>query len=79
LLQHLFDYVTIREILKINLATTSEEKHIWTISSNGLFSTKSAHNLISSQRYSTTTGPLSAQEWKIFWKLNLNDRLKLFL
>jgi hypothetical protein len=79
LLQHLFDSVTIREILKINLATTSEEKHIWTLSSNGLFSTKSTHKLISSQRYSTTTGPLSAQEWKIFWKLNLNDRLKLFL
>jgi hypothetical protein len=44
-----------------------------------LFSTKSAHKLISSQRIVPTVIPLSPSQWKLFWKLNLNDRLKLFL
>ena len=77
LLQHLFDSVTIREILKINFATTSEDKYIWTPSTNGLFSTKSIHKLISSQRISLATGPLSTTNRKLLWKLNLNDMLKL--
>jgi hypothetical protein len=46
---------------------------------NGLFSTKSAHKLISSQRSHLSNFPLPAANWKKLWKLNLNDRLKLFL
>jgi hypothetical protein len=48
LLQNLFDDVTIREVLKINFSTLSENKFIWTSSTNGLFLTKSAHKMISS-------------------------------
>ena len=61
LLQHLFDYVTIREVLKTPFANASGEKHLWTPSPNGLFSTKSVHKLISSQRISPDSGPLSTE------------------
>jgi hypothetical protein len=50
LLYYLFDEVTIREVLKINFSSQSESKFIWTPSTNGLFSTKSAYKMISSQR-----------------------------
>jgi hypothetical protein len=80
LLNYLFDEVTIREFLKINFSSLSERKFIWTPSTNGLFTTKSAHKLISSsQKTQHSISPLPAANWKILWKLNLNDRLKLFL
>jgi hypothetical protein len=79
LLHYLFDEVTIREVLKINFSSQSKSKYIWTPSANGLFSTKSAHKLISSQRSIQTHSPLPVAKWKLFWILNLNDRLKLFL
>jgi hypothetical protein len=74
-----FEPTTIREILKINFSSLLEDKLIWTPAANGLFSTKSAHKLISSQRIVPTVFPLSPSQWKLFWKLNLHDRLKLFL
>jgi hypothetical protein len=46
---------------------------------NGLFSTKSAYRVISSQRTNLSLSPLAVANWKLLWKLNLNDRLKLFL
>jgi hypothetical protein len=54
-------------------------KLIWTSASNGVFSTKSAHKLISNQRIVPTDFPLSPSQWKLFLKINLNDGLKLFL
>ena len=50
LLHTLFDTASISEILKIYFSSLSEDKLIWTPAANGLFSTKSAHKLISSQR-----------------------------
>jgi hypothetical protein len=79
LLHYLFDEVSIREILKTNFSSHSESKFIWTLSANGLFSSKSAHKMISSLRSSHTHSPFPATNWKHLWKLNLNDRLKLFL
>jgi hypothetical protein len=79
LLQSLFDTTSIREILKINFTAQTETKLFWTHSSKGEFSTKSAHSLISSQRIVSTQIPLSPSQLKLFWKINLNDRLKLFL
>jgi hypothetical protein len=79
LLHYLFDDVSIREILKTNFSSHSESKYIWTPSANGLFSTKSAYKMISSQRSLQTHFPLPVAKWKQLWKLNLNDRLKLFL
>jgi hypothetical protein len=48
LLNYLFDETTIREVLKINFSHVSQNKFIWTPSTNDLFSTKSAHRMISS-------------------------------
>jgi hypothetical protein len=79
MLHSLFDAASISEILKINFSSILEDKLIWTPATNGKFSTKSAHSLISSQRIFPTDIPLSPFQWKLFWKLNLNDRLKLFL
>jgi hypothetical protein len=79
LLNSLFNSTSVREILKTSFSSLSQEKHIWTLSTNGSFSSKSAHKLICSQRVSTASSPLSLSHWKLLWKLNLNDRLKLFL
>jgi hypothetical protein len=79
LLHSLFDSTSVKEILKISFASLSLEKHIWTPSSNGFFSTKSAYNLITSQRVSSAISPFSSSQWKLLWNLNLNDKLKLFL
>jgi hypothetical protein len=79
LLNYLFTSTSVREILKTSFSFLSQEKHIWTPSSNGSFSTKSAHKLVCSQRVSTASSPFSPSQWKLLWKLNLNDRLKLFL
>ena len=79
LLYYLFYEVTIRKVLKINFYSQSENKFIWTPSTNGLFSTRPTHKMISSQRTNLANSLLPATNWKLLWKLNLNDRLKLFL
>jgi hypothetical protein len=79
LLHYLFDETHIREVLKINFSYESQYKFIWTPSTNGLFTTKSAYRMISSQRTNLSLSPLAAASWKLLWNLNLNDRLKLFL
>jgi hypothetical protein len=79
MLLSLFDSTSISEILKINATAQTQTKLIWTYSPQGDFTTKSAHHLISSQRYAPTEFPLTSSQWKFFWKINLNDRLKLFL
>jgi hypothetical protein len=45
---------------------------------SSLFSTKSAHHLLTSAR-SPIISPLPTTTWKALWKLNLNHRLRLFL
>jgi hypothetical protein len=79
LLNYLFDVSTTREVLKTNFSSHSDRNFIWTPFANGLFSTKSALKLISNQRNHISTSPFPAANWKKLWKLNLNDRLKLFL
>jgi hypothetical protein len=79
MMQSFFDSASTREILKIHFTSHSETKFIWTHRSKGEFSAKSTHSLISSQRIVPTEIPLSPSQWKLFWKINLNDRLKLFL
>jgi hypothetical protein len=75
----LFDGPITQEILKIRISTDLEPNYIWTPSSSGLFSTSPAYRLINMQ--SSINDPLSPPNhfWKSSWKLNLNDRLKLFL
>ena len=72
---------TIIEVLKTKFSPGSQNKFIWTPSTNGLFTTKSTHRMVSSQRTNLSYSPLAATNWKLLQKLklNLNDRLKLFI
>jgi hypothetical protein len=65
LLLSFFDSTSISEILKINFTSQIQAKLIWTHSPKGVFTTKSAHHLISSQRYAPTKFPLTSSQWKI--------------
>jgi hypothetical protein len=67
------------EIMKIHINPSPTSSFLWTPSSDGNFSTKSAHKLISNNRVSIAISPLATYTWKSLWKLNLNARLVLFL
>ena len=58
LLNSLFETSSVREILKIKIETSSSFDFLWTPSSNGLFSSKLAFNLISSSRTVSAFPPL---------------------
>jgi hypothetical protein len=79
LLLSLFDPTSIREILKIKVGLPHPSTFLWSPSPNGNFSSKSAFNLISSPRLISALSHLNPNSWKKLWKLQLNDRLKLFL
>jgi hypothetical protein len=76
-LHFLFDPITTSKILKITIRPHSDSL-LWTPSTTSVFSTKSAHHLISFFSPSTPS-PLPKACWKALWKLKLNHRLKLFL
>jgi hypothetical protein len=77
LLRFLFNPSSVSEILKIKIRSSSEAL-LWTPCSSGVFSTKSAHHFLSSQK-TTLISPLSKSSWKLLWKLKLNHQLRLFL
>jgi hypothetical protein len=77
LLNFLFHSSTVTEILKVPIRLNNDTC-LWTPSSNGTFSTKSVHHLLSSTSYHSPP-PLPPSSWKSLWKLNINHRLKLFL
>jgi hypothetical protein len=79
MLNSLFDARTAREIHKIRIPLLSTRKYLWTHSPSCLFTAKSAYALISKTRTSIASSPLFPSQWKSLWKLNLVDRLKLFL
>jgi hypothetical protein len=78
LLLSIFNASSVKEIQKIPISSETSSEFIWTPSSNGLFSTRSAHRLISNPRVASSSAPLEPHIWKLLWKLNLNTRLKLF-
>ena len=75
----IFDSSSIREILKLKVGPPFLPNFIWPLSTNGLFSTRSAFNQITFPRVNSAFSPLNPLAWKKLWKLQLNDRLKLFL
>ncbi|XP_059451183.1 uncharacterized protein LOC132181985 [Corylus avellana] len=79
LINYLFDSSSAREIQKIRISNSPSEEFIWTPSPSGLFTSKSAYNLITTPRISIASSPLTPTQWKALWKLKLMDRLKLFL
>jgi hypothetical protein len=76
MLPFLFNPATVLEILNIRIYDNIDSL-LWTPSS-GVFTTKSAHHLLTSNRHSTFS-PLPPATWKALWKLKLNHRLRLFL
>jgi hypothetical protein len=79
LLVSIFTSSSVLEILKIPISPNPSSSYLWTPSTNGLFSTSSAHKLISHNRTSSAISPLDTSIWKALWKLKLNARLILFL
>ena len=79
LLVSLFTTSSGLEILKIHINPIPFSSFLWTLSSNGLFSTSSTYKLICNNRLSTAASPLDTNSWKSLWKLKLNARLVLFL
>jgi hypothetical protein len=71
----LFDSILANEILKIRISTDPGSQFIWTPSTSRRFTTSSVYSLI----IASTSNPPSSSVSSLFWKLNLNDRLKLFL
>jgi hypothetical protein len=79
LLTSLFTSSCVKEILKIPISQNFSPAFLWTPSSDGCFSSSSAHRLISSTRTSSIISPFDSSTWKALWKLKLNARLILFL
>jgi hypothetical protein len=73
----LFDTISANEILKLSISSDPDAQYIWTPSTSGQFSTSSVYRLISADRFASSS--VSSTFWKSIWKLNLNDRLRLFL
>ena len=76
---NLFDSVSAKEILKIRISVDSGIDYIWTPSTSGKFTVSSAYRLLSAVSSNNASPSTFPQFWKSIWKLNLNDRLRLFL
>jgi hypothetical protein len=79
-LQSVFDVASVYEISKIRISSTSQPRFLWTFSTSGKFSSKSAYLQIKKSQDDLSVLPVVSPDfWKKIWKLNLNDRLRLFL
>jgi hypothetical protein len=72
-----FDPFSAQEILKTRISLDQDPTYLWTASTSGRFSVSSAYNLIASNPIISNS--ITLQLWNSLWKLNLNDRLRLFL
>jgi hypothetical protein len=79
LISGLFDSLSVREIQKIVISSSSTTDFLWTPSPSSLFFASLAYKFIISQRVSSYSSPFDPAKWKLLWKLKLNARLKLFL
>jgi ribonuclease HI len=76
---NLFDLISATEILKIRITMDSAINYIWTPSTSGRFTVSSAYRFISDLMSNNSSTSTSPQFWKAIWKLNLNDRLRIFI
>jgi hypothetical protein len=75
LLEQLFDSTTKEAINKITIPLRPRnDKIVWLLEKNGLFSVKSAYNLC--QNLPNTNQ--NAVEWSKIWKLKAHERSKIF-
>jgi hypothetical protein len=75
----LFDSLSAQEILKLRISTDPGSQYIWTPSTSGRFTTSLAYSLIIVFASNNSSSSVSSLFWKSIWKLNLNERLRLFL
>jgi hypothetical protein len=78
-IHNLFDSISAIEILKIRISDEIGTDYLWTPSTTGKFTVSSAYRFISEVSSNNAASSNSPQFWKSLWKLNLNDRLRLFL
>ena len=75
----LFDPILAQAILKTRILAETVPAYLWTPSTSGKFSMSSAYNFITNFNTNASSSLIRPQFWKSIWKLNLNDRLRLFL
>jgi hypothetical protein len=75
----LFDEFSAQEILKIHIYPSTFPKYLWTPAPSGKFTIGSAYQSIMALNHPELASTSSQPFWKSLWKLNLNDRLRLFL
>jgi hypothetical protein len=74
-----FDSISVQEIAKIHISSNTETTFFWTFSTSGRFTASSAYLALQNISVSPMMPGTSANFWKSIWKLNLNDRLRLFI
>jgi hypothetical protein len=75
----LFDPISAQAILKTRISTELAPAYFWTPSTSGKFSVLSAYSFITGSNTNNSVSPIRSQFWNSIWKLNLNNRLRLFL
>jgi hypothetical protein len=78
-IHNLFDKISAIEILKIRITMDFADNYIWTPSTAGNFSISSAYHFISDYMSNDASSSNFPQFWRAIWKLNLNNRLKIFI
>lgn len=76
---HLFDATTISAVLRLPpLNPSFDDQWILAADSKGIFSAANAYSI--TRRWSGNDHlPLQSKDWDKFWKIQIHDRLKLFL
>lgn len=76
MLIYLFDEETVNEIRKLKPTHgANEDKLLWTATSSGTFSTRSAYTILNENNTRGATNRV----WKKLWKSKIHERLKIFL
>jgi hypothetical protein len=78
-IKFLFDPISAQAILKTRISMEIVSAYFWTPFTFGKFSVSSAYSFITGSNTNASISPIRPQFWNSIWKLNLNDRLRLFL
>jgi hypothetical protein len=79
LISVLFDPLSADAIRRLPIPQTAPTAYLWTPSCSGRFSTNSTYFAILYNDFTGTLLPSPSSFWKDLWKLQLTDRLRLFI
>lgn len=80
LIFHLFEALTARLILRLSIHPQHEDRLVWTLERNGMFTVKSAYRrMFKEQNNGQSIGPRTQNFFKRLWKLLLLPRIAQFL